>query len=367
MTSSEPRPTTWGRIARDPRLRETLVRRGEILRGVREWFWSRGFLEVDPPILAPWVGMEPHLAPLSTVVSDGYGQALRLYHQTSPEYALKKLLAAGIPNCFALGHVFRNGEVSERHNPEFAMLEWYRRDADYTALMDDTAHLVADLASRFCGAAELVYAGQRIDLTPPWERITVAKAMRRWAGVDIEAHPNDESFRAHARTRGHEWVSAESWDELFYKLFLTYAEPKLGLPKPTILCEYPVRFGALARRHPERPHVVERFEAYVAGVELCNGFSELADPVEQRARLEAEQAERRALGREPLVVDEDFLDALEDGFPACAGNALGVDRLVMLLTGETDIARVTWFPFRVFEDWTRRHRGAVAPCREELP
>jgi lysyl-tRNA synthetase class 2 len=345
-----------------------------VLRAVREWFWARGFVEIDAPVLAPWVGMEPHVAPLETCVHDGRGAAVRMFHQTSPEYALKKLLAAGMPDCFALGQVFRDGEVSQRHNPEFTLLEWYRRGADYTALMEDTAHLVADLAERLCGSQRIVVAGAEIDLTPPWERITVADAMRRWAGVDvagvdiaavdIEAHTVDETFReearnatfrAAARNAGHDWVRDEPWDDLFYKLFLTHVEPNLGWPKPVILCEYPVRFGALARRHPEKPHVAERFEAYIAGVELCNAFSELADPVEQRERLEAEQRQRAALGAEVLPVDEDFLDALGGGFPVCAGNALGVDRLVMLLAGETDIARVTWFPFSVMAEWAERH------------
>jgi lysyl-tRNA synthetase class 2 len=292
-----------------------------------------------------------------------------MFHQTSPEYALKKLLAAGMPDCFALGHVFRDGEVSPLHNPEFTLLEWYRRGADYTALMDDTARLCADLAIELRGSPIIDVGGKPVDLTPPWECITVANAMQRWAGVDIEAHTEDATFReearnatfrAAARNAGHDWVTNESWDDLFYKLFLTHVEPHLGAPKPVILCEYPVRFGALARRHPERPHVAERFEAYVAGVELCNAFSELADPVEQRERLEAEQRQRAALGAEVLPVDEDFLDALGGGFPVCAGNALGVDRLVMLLAGETDIARVTWFPFSVMAGWAERHRPPLS-------
>lgn len=350
--------TTWRRIASDSALRRSLLLRAEILRAIREWFWARGFVEVDPPILAPWVGMEPHLAPLRTTVHDGSGRAVRLYHQTSPEYALKKLLAAGIPDCFALGHVFRDGEVSELHNPEFTLLEWYRRETDYTALMRDTEQLVADLATRFQGKPELNRRGQRIDVAPPWERITVADAMMRWANVDVETFCDDEAFRRHVRSQGHEWVRDEPWEELFYKLFLTHVEPKLGSPKPVILCEYPARFGALARRLRERPHVVERFEAYVAGIELCNAFTELTDPAEQRERFERECEERRKLGREALPVDEDLLDALTE-LPPCAGNALGVDRLVMLLVDEPSIERVTWFPFASFRQWMERHEGRL--------
>ncbi|HOF61805.1 MAG TPA: EF-P lysine aminoacylase EpmA [Candidatus Latescibacteria bacterium] len=354
MSTRSTKPTTWRRIAEDASLRRSLLLRCEALRAVREWFWARGFVEIDAPVLAPWVGMEPHLVPLETRMSDGK-RALRVFHQTSPEYALKKLLTAGIPDCFALGHVFRDGEVSPMHNPEFTLLEWYRRGADYTALMDDTACLTAELAVKLCGAPIIQVGGKQIDLTPPWERITVAEAMQRWAGVDIEANVEDEAFRAAAREAGNDWVTNEPWEDLFFKLFLTHVEPRLGWPKPVILCEYPVRFAALARRSLENSLVAERFEAYIAGVELCNGYSELTDPVEQRERLESEQRQRAALGAEVLPVDEDFLDALGGGFPVCAGNALGVDRLVMLMAGETDIARVTWFPFSVMAEWAERH------------
>ena len=346
--------TTWRRIASDAPLRLALMRRAETLRAIREWFWERGFIEVDAPILAPWVGMEPHLIPLRTTVHDERGRGMRLYHQTSPEYALKKLLAAGVPDCFSLAHVFRDGEVSELHNPEFTLLEWYRRDADYTAIMRDTERLVADLATRFLAKPELTRERGRIDLAPPWDRVTVAEAMKRWADLDIVSHPDDESFRTHARSRGHDWVTEESWEDLFFKLFLTCVEPKLGFPRPVILYEYPMRFAALARRHRERPHLAERFEVYIAGIELCNAFTELTDAVEQRERLEREQAERRRLGRDTLAIDEDFLDALAE-LPPCAGNALGVDRLVMLLTGERTIDRVTWFPHGVLAAWTERH------------
>ncbi|HPU84559.1 MAG TPA: EF-P lysine aminoacylase EpmA [Candidatus Latescibacteria bacterium] len=355
MSTASPKPTSWRRIAGDASLRRSLLLRCEALKAMREWFWARGFVEIDPPVLAPWVGMEPHLVPLETRMSDGK-RTLRVFHQTSPEYALKKLLAAGMPDCFALGHVFRDGEVSPLHNPEFMLLEWYSHGADYTALMDDTAGLTAELAVKLGGSPIIDVRGKQVDLTPPWERITVAEAMQRWAGVDIESATSDEDFRAAAREAGNEWVTNELWEDLFFKLFLTHVEPHLGSPKPVILCEYPARFAALARRKPENPLVAERFEAYVAGVELCNGYSELTDPVEQRQRLEAEQRQRAALGAEALPVDEDFLDALAGGFPACAGNALGVDRLVMLLAGETDIARVTWFPFSVMEEWAERHR-----------
>ena len=348
--------TTWGRIARDSSLKCSLLLRSEILHQIRMWFRERSFIEVDTPALAPWVGMEPHLVPLSTSVSSTQGNTLKLFHQTSPEYALKKLLAAGISDCFSLGHAFRDGETSPIHNPEFSLLEWYRVGADYTALMDDTANLAADIAERVTGSPHIVRDGKQINLTPPWERITVAEAMQRWAKVDIVTHRDDGSFREHARTQGHGWVRDESWDELFFKLFINDVEPKLGWPEPVILYDYPVRFGALARRSPENPDVAERFEAYVAGIELCNAFSELTDAAEQRSRLEREAEERVELGNERLPVDEDFLDALDGGFPECSGNALGVDRLVMLLAGEPSIERVTWFPFSVYEIWQHRHQ-----------
>ncbi len=349
------RHSTWKRIGDDDSLRRSLLARANVLRRTRGWFQRRDFIEIDVPVLAPWVGMEPHLATLSTAVHDGAGDALRLHHQTSPEYALKKLLAAGIPDCFALGHVFRDGEVSEHHEPEFTLLEWYRRDADYTHLMRDTEQLVAALAEGVTGSPEVTRSDRLVDLAPPWDRITVAEAMARWANIDIETHADDaEGFRRHAVEQGYDWVRDESWDDLFYKLFLTHVEPNLGWSRPTILYEYPARFGALARRRPDKPAVVERFEAYVAGVELCNAFSELTDPDEQRERFRAEQEKRLKLGVAVPPIDEDLLDALA-ALPQCAGNALGIDRLIMLLTGEPEISRVVWFPWKTLRDWRDEH------------
>ncbi len=363
MTPAGPLPSTWRHLeAEGPR--RLLLQRANALRQTRQWFWQHGFIEIDPPILAPWSSIEPHLHPLATTATDSLGAATRLYAQTSPEYALKKLLAAGVPDCFSLGHAFRDRELSEIHQPEFMMLEWYRVGADYRTLIDDTETLVADLAMALHGSLEIVRDGHTIDLAPPWERITVSEALLRWARVDIGRHPDDESFRAHAREQGHSWVADEPWDELFYKLLLTYVEPHLGRPKPAILYEYPPRFGALARRSSTNLDVVERFEAYIAGVELCNAFGELTDPVEQRERFVNEQRERKALGRESLDIDEDLLDAI-GSLPRCSGNALGFDRLAMLLLGADDVAQVVWFPHAAFNDWRTRQRMARAPLDTE--
>jgi elongation factor P--(R)-beta-lysine ligase len=348
---------TWRRIADDPTIRDALLLRSKVLRSVREWFWDRDFVELDPPTLAPWTGMEPHLSPLGTVVHNGSGDSLQMYHQTSPEYALKKLLAAGMPSCFALGHAFRDGEVTPLHEPEFTLLEWYRIGVDYNAVMADTEQLVAHLAETLLGTQIIERDGHQVNLEPPWERVTVSDAMHRWAGVDIAAHTGDaEAFRAHALECGHDWVTDESWDDLYYKLLISCVEPNLGTERPTILCEYPVRYGALARRKPGDPAVAERFEAYVAGVELCNAFTELTDPIEQRERFESEQTERENLGNDVPVVDTDLLAALSE-LPECSGNALGIDRLVMLLAGEYDIARVVPFPWREMQRWGHSERG----------
>lgn len=348
--NESPHPSSWKRIALDPQLRGNLLLRAAAIRATREWFWRHGCIELDPPVLAPWAPMETHLDPLRTTVTDGFGSEMLMYHQTSPEYALKKLLAAGMPDCFALGHVFRDGEATPMHEPEFTLVEWYRRDSDYTAIMQDTEEYVADLACTVATRPGIEWNGIPCDLSPPWRRITVAEAMHRWTNVDILSVLDDaEAFRAHARERGHCWVSDESWEDLFFKLFITDVEPHLGHGTPVILYEYPASMAALARRKPSDGRVAERFEAYICGVELCNAFSELTDPAEQRRRFEAERAERRRLGREEPPIDEDLLSALAS-LPDCAGNALGFDRLLMLLTGETGIARVIPFPFRVMRD-----------------
>jgi len=296
--------------------------RARILRTVRAFFERQGFLEVETPIAVPSPGLDVHLdAPLVTT-SEG-----PLYLATSPEYQMKRLLAGGLERIFQISKCFRNDEVGERHQPEFSMLEWYRAFAGVEDVMRDTEALVADVARVLDdGRGSVLHTALGdVDVTPPWPRITVREAFARFARVDLAQVVDDEAA--------------------FYELMITRVEPALAeLGGALFLCEYPTKMASLARKKPGQPEVAERFEAYVAGVELCNGFGELTCPAEQRARLVADQAERSARGLPVYPLDERFLRALEEGVPPSGGNALGLDHLVMLALGATHIEDVIAIP-----------------------
>jgi lysyl-tRNA synthetase class 2 len=287
--------------------------RAEAFAGVRSFFLRRGFLEVDTPLLVPSPGLDLHL----DAVEAGGG-----YLITSPEYQMKRLLVGGLPRIYGMTHVFRRGELGSRHNPEFTMLEWYRAFAGVDEVMRDTEELVAELS----GAV-----GRRERLAPPFARLGVCEAFDRFASVR-----EDDFFS----------MAAHDQDS-FFRILVEKVEPALAFLGPTFLVDYPVSHASLARAKPEDPRVCERFELYVRGIELCNGFGELTDPAEQRRRFALDQAARASLGKPVYPVDERFVASLEEGMPPSAGNALGLDRLVALCLGETEIARVMPFPAAV--------------------
>lgn len=318
-----------------------------MLDGIRAFFKARGFREVETPLLVRHPGMEPHLEVFQTELLTARGRRAEGFLITSPEYAMKKLLAAGLERIFQVGKAFRNREeISGRHNPEFTLLEWYRAHADYRTIMDDCEALLVDLAGAL-GAGQrggrITYQGAEIDLAAP-ERLSVRDAFARHAGIDLDANLELASMAATARAKGYAVEPATTWEQLFHQVLLNEVEPHLGRRRPTILYDYPVSMAALARPKPDDPRYAERFELYVAGIELGNAFSELTDPVEQRRRLAAERAEREAAGKTRYDLDEDFVDALAAGIPASAGIAVGVDRLVMLLADRASIRDVLWFP-----------------------
>lgn len=286
--------------------------RAVLIQALRAFFIDRGYLEVDTPIRIPAPAPEAHIVPLT---SEDW------FLQTSPELCMKRLLAAGIPRIFQICKCFRKAERGDRHLPEFTMLEWYGAGSDYRDLMTDCEGLLRHLASATGKDGALEWQGRRIDLACEWERITVAEAFRRYAPCTVE-----------------EALRRDQFDEVLVE----YVEPHLGIAAPTFLCDYPAVLGALARLSPTDPSVAERFELYVAGLELANGFSELVEPVEQRVRFLAEQETIRLLGRAPGPMPERFLDALE-AMPSAAGIALGVDRLVMLFGGAERIDQVVAF------------------------
>ncbi len=315
----------------------TLQQRTHLLRSLRELFWSWGFVEVDTPLVVARPGQEPFLDPFETQVEDASGRAHPAYLITSPEYAMKKLLAQAargeapeFAKIFQLGHVFRNNEdFGGTHNPEFTMIEWYRLGADYTRLMSDVEQLVRALAGR----DEILYHGVKINLAGAWPRLTVADAFEKFA------------------SRSDALELAEKNPDEFYRIFLNEIEPKLReLPHPIFLIEYPASMAALARRKPTDPQVAERVECYLGGLEIANGFSELTDAAEQRARFVEEQKFREKNGKPRIELDEEFLRLLPQ-IGSAAGISVGVDRLVMLLLDKVNINDVIFWPCRdLFEE-----------------
>jgi lysyl-tRNA synthetase class 2 len=317
--------------------------RQRIVRTLRSFFAAQGFDEVETPALQVSPGLEPHLAAFATELATVGGVKRRLFLHTSPEFAMKKLLAGGAEKIFQIAPTFRNNDRSSTHHPQFAMLEWYRANEEYTVLMAD-----AEQAVRACALAlgqdSLVWRGVKVDLLRPWMKLTVAEAFAKHAGIDVLGLVGDApGFAAAARGGGIETHDGDGWDDIFFRVMAARIEPKLGSPAPTILYEYPLHMAALARPSPKEPRVAERFEIYVAGLELANAFGELTDVAEQRRRFEADRALRMKLYGEAYPIDEDFLAALAE-MPPASGIALGVDRLVMLLTGADHIEQVLWLP-----------------------
>ncbi len=336
----------WKKLKESAHLRQNLTARAKALAAARAFFDAHGYIEVETPIAVAKPGMEPHLEPFETAVADPFGRRYPAFLITSPEYAMKKLLVAGFPKIYQFAKCFRNGEAFEgRHNPEFTMLEWYRAGVDYLAIMDETEALVKRVAEKAVYKTVIERNGRLIDLAAPWERLTVRDAMRKHAGVDLDAAIDDAGIlRAKAAELGHALPEDASWDDAFFSVFLNAVEPHLGVERPVFLHAYPVSMAALSKASARDPRYAERFELYIGGLEIANAFTELTDAKEQRKRLEEERGLRKKLGRTDYAVDEDFLAALEEGMPESGGIALGFDRLMMLLLGEDDIRDVMAFP-----------------------
>jgi lysyl-tRNA synthetase class 2 len=311
-----------------PAARETLEARACIMRAVRAWFESEGFLEVDTPARVRSPGQEVHL----DAVPAGGGHWLI----TSPEYHMKRLVAAGLPRIVQIGKCWRDNESGPHHRGEFTMVEWYRANAPLEALADDCEALLRAAATA---------AGRdpaALGLAAPFARTTVRALVARHAGIQLDGDEDAAALRAKAIAAGVPPGTGVAWDDIFYQLFLDHIEPALAAAGPTFVFDWPAPLGALARPKPADPRVVERFELYAGGLELANAFGELTDAVEQRRRFEDEARIRAARGREVYPLDEALLAALPQ-MPPTAGIALGFDRLVMLALGIGDIGDVAAF------------------------
>ncbi len=328
--------------------RPYLVARTRIASAVRAWFAGEGFLEVETAALQVSPGNETHLHAFATDLIGPGGERRPVYLRTSPEFACKKLLAAGETRIFDFARVFRNRERGALHHPEFTLLEWYRADAACETLMDDCAALLREAATA-AGAKALSFRGRAIDPFAEPERLTVAEAFARHAGVDLLASVTAKGegdrirLAAEAGKAGIAIAADDSWGDIFSRILVERVDPHLGLGRATILHEYPMPQAALARAKPGDPRVAERFELYACGVELANAFGELNDVAEQRARFEEAMAEKQRVHGERYPVDQDFLAALAH-MPPASGIALGFDRLVMLATGAARIDQVIWTP-----------------------
>jgi len=327
--------------------RPFLVARGHITAAARNFFATRGFTEVESAALQISPGNEAHLHAFATNLQAPDGARSRLYLHTSPEFACKKLLAAGERKIFDFARVFRNRERGALHHPEFTLLEWYRAEEGYEAVVEDCAALIA-AAAHAAGVRRLTFRDRIATPFAEPERITVAQAFARFADVDLLAtvcaHETDRDALAAAAARVAIRVAPDdTWADVFSRVLIERIEPNLGIGRPTILYEYPTAEAALARRTANDARVAERFELYACGVELANGFGELTDAAEQRRRFETEMTEKERLHGERYPIDEEFLAALA-AMPPASGVALGFDRLVMLLTGAPRIEQVLWTP-----------------------
>ncbi|MER8526338.1 EF-P lysine aminoacylase EpmA [Mesorhizobium sp. M0814] len=344
MTAASPWWTPHVHADRRPRL----ILRNAIAAGMRDWFARRDFVEVETSALQVSPGNEAHLSAFATEAIGPDGQRQPLYLHTSPEFACKKLLAAGEERIFSFGAVWRNRERGPLHHPEFTMLEWYRVGETYESLMRDCAELVA-LAAERAGAKRFSFRGREADPFAEPERLSVAEAFMRHAGIDllatVAADGSTDRAVLHAALvqAGLRTAPDDNWADLFSRVMVEKIEPALGQGRPTILFGYPISEAALARPSADDPRTAERFELYCCGVELANAFGELTDPAEQRLRFAAEMDEKQRVYGERYPIDEDFLAALAI-MPQASGAALGFDRLVMLATGALRIEDVIWTP-----------------------
>ena len=318
--------------------RETFRRRSLIVAAVRRFLDGRGFLEVETPVLQEEAGGAA-ARPFETH-SNALDEAR--YLRISLELYLKRLVVGGFERVYELGRIFRNEGFSQRHNPEFTMVELYEAYSDYEGMAALAEAMVSGVAEEVLGTQEVAFAEHTLELRPPWRRVTLHDALREHAGLDLDAFPDAASLRDELRARGLDAPDSDGRGKLIDTAMSHLVEPHLI--QPTFVLDYPIELSPLAKQKPGAPHLVERFEAFVAGMELVNAYSELNDPIEQRTRFGHQLALREAGDDEAELVDEDFLVALEHGMPPAGGLGMGIDRLAMILTGQTSVREVILFP-----------------------
>ncbi len=314
-----------------------------MIRSIRHFFDNQQFHEVETPILQVSPVMDAHIHAFQTDLKNiDLTHKKTLYLHTSPEFAMKKLILAGLRELYQICHVFRNAEGSPLHSPEFTMIEWYRAPGTYEDIMQDCINLLRYLATEL-NITHYRHKTHQADTFADWQVITVADAFSHYAGIQIDDCLDDTAeFSRRIAEQGIRVAEDDRWDDLFFRVMAEKIEPHLGMKAPTILKDYPASMASLSRCKPEDPRYAERFELYICGIEIANAFSELTDPLEQRKRFEEEMELKQKLYGEQYPIDEDFMNALEHGLPESGGIALGIDRLAMLATGVEDINQVLW-------------------------
>jgi lysyl-tRNA synthetase class 2 len=322
----------------NPDVRDIFLKRSRIIQEIRKFFLSRDFLEVETPMMQPVPG-GAEAAPFKT---HHKALGMDLYLRIAPELYLKRLVVGGFERVFEINRNFRNEGVSTQHNPEFTMLEFYQAYATYRDLMDLTEQLIAGVCEAVNGSAKISYQGQSIDMSGNWRRMTLYSALVELGGIDQRLLDDKEGLLKFASQKGIQVTKTGKLGKVITKLFDTLVEPKLI--EPTFITGYPAEVSPLSRRSDEQPDLTERFELFIAGREIANGFSELNDPVDQHQRFQQQVQGREAGDEEAHRMDDDYIEALEYGMPPTAGEGIGIDRLVMLLTDSASIREVILFP-----------------------
>lgn len=338
---------TWKMLHVHPERWSRYRMRERVIDAIRAFFKKEKFHEVETPLLLPQPSTEPFLEVFETSLAFSDGRRERAFLPTSPEFFMKKLLAAGSGSIFQICKSFRNGEGrSSKHNPEFTILEWYRTPGDYRDIMDDTEHLMQHILKTVKKNAKgkLRYQGKVYTLSSPWERITVSQAFERYAGITQDDMLSKEKLLEVGSKKGYQVDRDTTWEQMFNQILMNEIEPNLGTKTPTILYDYPASQAALSKKRDDDPRFAERFEVFLAGFELGNAFTELTDAVEQKQRCLEDLAERRRLGKVEYGLDEDFIKALEAGMPPTGGVAVGVDRLIALFADVASIQDTMLFP-----------------------
>lgn len=345
-----PKAPNWKKLKIGQKSFEPYFIREKVIWETRKFFKDRQFHEVETPILVPSLIPESYYDFFETRLNGRKGQSKKMYLTPSPELSLKKLIVAGIGNCFEITRSFRNGETdSTTHNPEFTMLELYQVGADYGDIMALTEQWLAHLSNQIFQSSKITYQSKKIDLAPPWERISIVEAFKKFASIDLVSCLDPKEMTRTAITKGYTSGSDTTWEQLFNQILLNEIEPHLGTHgKPTILYDYPASLAALAKLKENDPRFAERFEVYIAGLELGDCYSELTEYETQKIRFDREQGERARLGKEKIAADDEFLKSLKIGLPRCSGIAVGLDRLCMLFTDSVRLEDVLFFPC---SDW----------------